>query len=225
MVALSEKRAGTVPIFDPTFATPLIYIFSVLEVNIAIVCASVPIFWPLVSSLAANKILVVQEIEIRTDRRASQGIGLTEHGTGEGFEDNSGRQSRMSTLIQCDLKPVRSSSRVRYGHRQKSSSASSINKSMGVDIELGRRVSQESQRNLAHHDSSASLSYTSSPGAKQSFDAPHSGSMTHYQDRYVQEWACPDFDNKEHGDGRGGGHTVNVEKAEVPYDHLRALEK
>ncbi|KAF2009687.1 hypothetical protein BU24DRAFT_358434, partial [Aaosphaeria arxii CBS 175.79] len=63
-VTLSTNRAGTVPILDMTYHTPPIYLFSVLEINLAIMCASIPIFWPLVSSIAANKILVVNEVEI-----------------------------------------------------------------------------------------------------------------------------------------------------------------
>jgi len=85
MFSLSTNRVGTIPYFDPTFHTPPIYVFSVLEVNVAILTASIPIFWPLVSSLAGNKILVVNEIEVRSSQRDSQ-MGLTQRTTTE--DDN-----------------------------------------------------------------------------------------------------------------------------------------
>ncbi|KAF1993834.1 hypothetical protein P154DRAFT_587718 [Amniculicola lignicola CBS 123094] len=126
MVALSIRRLGTVPNYDPTWATPSIYIFSVSEVNIAILCASIPIFWPLVTSFSSNKILVVNEIEVRTDSRESVGMGMGmgvslaeqgsafgyhENGSGKGLDDGiglglddktsgpCGRASRMNVVI------------------------------------------------------------------------------------------------------------------------------
>ncbi|KAF9697761.1 hypothetical protein EKO04_004531 [Ascochyta lentis] len=86
MIALCINRAGTVPILDMSYHTPVVYIFSVLEVNIAILCASIPVFWPIISSFAANKILVVNEIVVHVEEcpKASldgqPGIGLAEQG-------------------------------------------------------------------------------------------------------------------------------------------------
>ena len=247
MIALSLKRAGTVPYFDPTFATPAIYIFSVLEVDIAILCASIPIFWPLVTSLAANKILVVNEIEIRTDRRESQAIGLAEQGSGGAFAglgddgESKGRTSRMSTLIHgsdfkvplSNSRMVRSVSRSRYAHAHKPSSASSINKpmGMGISIELGHRQSQESQRKLAHPDSNGALSFESeSPDlGKRSEERGRNGSIVHYQDKYTQGWVCPDFESPTDANSSKGGvagaNAFETTVESVPFDHIGRLEK
>jgi hypothetical protein len=172
-----------VPVFDPSYATPSIYIFSVLEINIAILCASIPIFWPLVTSLATNKILVVNEIEIRTDvYRGSQNICLVEQGGIPGLDDQApgdcgGRISRMSTTAYGDDKAhtgklgrtpsklARERSRSRgFGHRRaKPSEASTSGKSIAIEVALGRRMSQESQRklNLTHQPSDGTLSLSS----------------------------------------------------------------
>jgi hypothetical protein len=197
LVSLSIKRAGTTPVFDPSFATPTVYVFSVLEVNIAILTASIPIFWPLVTSFAANKILVVNEIEVRTDRRGSAGNALETGGLrgnvavgvpGLEMDAGGGRTSRMSVsavgggleketlqlgqvgstvgnvTAGAAVKPVlhhtthsshsrltRSSSRTTRlaGHRPKTSSSGSVaTTGKSIPIELGRRISQESQRGL-----------------------------------------------------------------------------
>jgi hypothetical protein len=243
MIALSIKRAGTVPVFDPSYSTPAIYIFSALEINIGIMIASIPIFWPLVASLAANKILVVNEIEVRNDRRDSQNVALAEQGATEfsripdlDFDmDKGGRTSRMSVVVtgketgvpgklaRSASKLTKSSSRL---HKSKPSNSSS-----NKDIELSlSRVSQESQQNLnlSTKTSNNSLSLTSSspPENKSSMDL-RNGSVTHYQDRYVQDWVVPGFETPR-GVGlglTGTGNSTTVERAEIPFDHIRALEK
>ncbi|KAF2870406.1 hypothetical protein BDV95DRAFT_629553 [Massariosphaeria phaeospora] len=265
LVALSVHRAGTVPRFDVTFATPSIYIFSALEINIAILCASIPIFWPVVTGLTGNKILVVNEIEIRTDRRNSQNLPLTEQGSGGGGAysgipelDREGRTSRLSAMNPAKPdKPsfARSASRTAYIGRgdykhshshHASNSTSSLHKpnttTTTIGIELGARPSQDSHRNLAHQSSLGGLSLDSnSPlDGKKSLEAGRNGSVgggggQHYQSRYVQEWVLPGGGggagggNNGHGHGNGNGngnsYTTTVERAEIPYDYIRALEK
>lgn len=211
LVSLCIKRAGTTPVFDPSFNTPRVYVFSILEINIAILTASIPIFWPVVAnSFATNKILVVNEIEIRTDRRGSAGNALETGGLGgnvnvgmgmpcPGLEmDTPGRTSRMSVSavgnsasekggITATTRPrghthtrlnrspsskftstTRSSSRHAQGHRPKTSSSSLSSSVKSVPIELGRRISQESQRGLNptrmhHQPSSNTLALQDSP--------------------------------------------------------------
>jgi hypothetical protein len=237
MIALCVKRVGTVPYFDPTFATPAIYIFSVLEIDVAILCASIPIFWPLVTSLAPNKILVVNEIEIRTDRRESQAIGLAEQGSGGAFpsldrDEGNGRSSKMSTHIHgSDMKLTRTLSRYTPGHKPSPASSMTKTMGMGIGIELGHRHSQESQRNLAHHDSQGSLSFESnSPDlGKSSHEKERNGSIGHYQDKYTQGWVCPDFDSPTDSNdskrGGAGANTFETTVERVPFDHMGRLEK
>ncbi|KAF2116991.1 hypothetical protein BDV96DRAFT_490454 [Lophiotrema nucula] len=209
IVALAIRRAGTVPVFDPTYAAPAVYIFSVLEINIAILCASTPIFWPLVTSLAANKILVVNEIEVHTSRRSSQ--DTAERGTFVDIGENGGRTSRMSVMISGkESRLGRSGSKL---HRNNNPSTSSSNKG----IELGFRPSQDSSRGLQLKPSKSSF---------VSADAPRSASMDHYSDRFITDWAVPDFDkDSKGGNGRVETYTTTVERAEIPFDHLKALEK
>lgn len=232
VVALSIRRVGTVPVFDPTYATPTVYIFSVLEINVAILCASIPIFWPLVTSLAANKILIVNEVEIRTERR-SENIALAEQGSGTaGFTgipdldmDTDGRTSRMSIITgkldednftRKSPRRTRSTSRQRHGHQVSITS-----------IRGPGRASEDSQRNLklSHQTSNNSFSSASPPDARGPLEHSRNHSVTHYQDKYMQNWAVPDFDRGATGAGRGPTYTTTVERAEIPYDHIRALEK
>lgn len=69
LFCLTINRAGTYPVFDPSWYAPPIFIFSSLEVETAILCASIPIFWPIFKGLSRNKIFVTHEVEVRTERR------------------------------------------------------------------------------------------------------------------------------------------------------------
>jgi hypothetical protein len=237
MIALSVKRAGTVPVFDPSFSTPSIYIFSVLEINIAILCASIPIFWPLVTSLAGNKILVVNEVEVRTDRR-SQNIALAEQGGNFGaaaipdFDldiDSKGRTSRMSVinlakdapkLVRSASKLTRSSSKQHGRHRSKPSTASS-NKS--IHLGLSRQISGESQQSLHHQTSNGALSLTSSyPDQGSGLDLGRNGSVTQYEDQYLKDWDILDFNKSKKSDT---GNTTTVGRAPIPFEQINRLGK
>ncbi|OAK96931.1 hypothetical protein IQ06DRAFT_48439 [Phaeosphaeriaceae sp. SRC1lsM3a] len=142
LIALSINRAGTVPVIDMPYYTPVVYIFSVLEVNIAIIAASIPIFWPVISTLATNKIWVVNEIEVRVEETSRAGslstnddIDLGEHGkwTKLDAKDDFGGKNVVAQTYETS--PAR-------GHRHKTS----IGRTIG--LETGPRFSQESQRNL-----------------------------------------------------------------------------
>jgi hypothetical protein len=63
-----EHRTGTLPTYDPTWYAPITILLSMLEVHIASICASVPIFWPVVTE-KWDKIFVTQEIKITTEER------------------------------------------------------------------------------------------------------------------------------------------------------------
>jgi hypothetical protein len=209
MVSISIKRAGTVPIFDPTFATPLVYISSVLEINMTILCASIPIFWPLVVEGWRGKgILVVNEIEIRTDSYSSAAldVGLAEQGANVGtvgvpgleMEMNDGRTSRMSAMAYGREKEMggggfllsRSGSMLMRSGSKKHRSRPSVSSvhTRSASIGLGRRVSQESQcgLNLHHQPSEGTLSLSSSKSSPPSGPSPLERSLSRYQqDRYV----------------------------------------
>jgi hypothetical protein len=157
MIALCINRAGTVPVIDMTYYTPVVYIFSVLEVNIAILCASIPIFWPMISSFASNKILVVNEIVVhveeypKTSMDGQSGIGLADQAAFKSPPESPGavqqqQPSRLSTIARSfDRRPSRDSP----NHRSKGSIASTVGKTFSrTDNHRTARSSQESQYNL-----------------------------------------------------------------------------
>jgi hypothetical protein len=63
------KYNNTVTQYDFTWWLPEVLIFSCLEVDFAIMCASVPIFWPTVMA-AWTEIFVTQEVTVIHDRRS-----------------------------------------------------------------------------------------------------------------------------------------------------------
>lgn len=140
MVALGYNRAGTVPVLDMTFHTPVIILLGVLEVNLAIMAASIPIFWPLVAALTGNKIFVVNEVEIHVEQASrssfgsDRGINLSEQNKWKDGKDGFvGRSLSITTKAYTHNKPPPAH------HRHKPSNTSS----------MGRpRASQESTRNL-----------------------------------------------------------------------------
>jgi hypothetical protein len=69
LFCLTISRAGTYPVFDPSWYAPPIFISSSLEIETAILCASIPIFWPIFKGLRLNKIFVTHEVEVRTEWR------------------------------------------------------------------------------------------------------------------------------------------------------------
>ncbi|KAH3913948.1 hypothetical protein HBI56_055710 [Parastagonospora nodorum] len=152
LISLSVNRAGTIPIIDMPYHTPLIYVFSVLEVNVAIIAASIPIFWPVIANMATNKIWVVNEIEVRVEntvRGASFStngeIDLADQGPWTKLEDSKddygSKANRLSVITKTYERPA---SRTHHGH--KPSTASSNGRTMG--FETGPRASHESTRNL-----------------------------------------------------------------------------
>jgi hypothetical protein len=137
MVSLAINKAGTIPILDMSFHVPTVYIFSVLEVNIAIIAASIPIFWPVIVTLATNKIWVVNEIEIRVENNSrnslssSGEIGLSDQGSWSKIDDQHSTKGggRLSVLTKA------------YNHQSKHSTTSTRH-------DTGGRNSHESQRIL-----------------------------------------------------------------------------
>lgn len=161
MISLCINRAGTVPILDMSYHTPIVYIFSVLEVNIAILCASIPTFWPMISSFATNKILVVNEIVVhveeysKTSLDGQPGIGLAEQGAWKSPPESPSalqpqQPSRFSTIARSfDPRPSKDSAR-KSKHRSKNSIASSVGRAF-TRVEPDRsaiRASQDSQHNF-----------------------------------------------------------------------------
>lgn len=155
-ISLAVNRAGTVPVLDMSYYTPVVYIFSVLEVNIAILCASIPTFWPMISSLAANKILVVNEIVVhveeypKTSMDGRPGIALAAQAAFKSPPNSPGvpspnQSTHLSSIAHTFDRSKDSNSR--NTHRTRSSNASSLGNTFSRTEHM-HRSSQESQRNL-----------------------------------------------------------------------------
>ncbi|KAH9898802.1 hypothetical protein F4778DRAFT_771802 [Xylariomycetidae sp. FL2044] len=67
-----ENKAGTFPVMDPTWYGPKSIILAALEVDLASICASIPIFWPVIKE-NFNKIFVTQEVHITHQHRRLSG--------------------------------------------------------------------------------------------------------------------------------------------------------
>lgn len=70
------KYNSTDTMYDFTFWWPEVLIFSCLEIDFAIMCASMPIFWPTVMA-AWTEIFVTHEVTVSHDRNSR----YTERGT------------------------------------------------------------------------------------------------------------------------------------------------
>lgn len=203
MITLAINQAGTVPTLDMSFHTPIVFIFSVLEVNLAIITASIPIFWPVIATIATNKIWVVNEIEIRVESNSrnslssSGEIDLAERGSWtkiDSKDDHGGRTSRLSVLTKAY---DRTSSR---SHQHKHSNTSTISRALGQD--LCARSSNESQRILFP---------TSSREAGSSATLGING-----RDMWLAEA------NRQNALGTT---TTKIETADVPYEQIRKMER
>lgn len=84
-MTIVEHKATTYPTFDPTWYSPISIVLAAVEVDMAIVCASVPVFWPALRE-GWGKIFVTKEVEVsHADRRDST----------EGMELRSSRSSEL----------------------------------------------------------------------------------------------------------------------------------
>ncbi|KAF2035620.1 hypothetical protein EK21DRAFT_54601 [Setomelanomma holmii] len=71
---ISVTQAATYPYIDFTWWSPMMIILSCLEIDLAIICASMPIFWPIIEKSFAA-IFVSYEVNV-TEERVSDDYGL-----------------------------------------------------------------------------------------------------------------------------------------------------
>ncbi|KAI1745304.1 hypothetical protein F4680DRAFT_98753 [Xylaria scruposa] len=67
-----ETRAGTYPVIDPTFYGPQSIVLAALEVDLASIVASIPVFWPILTQ-SWNAIFVTQEVHVTHHHRRLSG--------------------------------------------------------------------------------------------------------------------------------------------------------
>lgn len=68
LVSILQHQVGTYPVDDPTWYGPITIILAVLEVDSASICASVPVFWPVLSK-QLGKIFVTREFAVTREDR------------------------------------------------------------------------------------------------------------------------------------------------------------
>lgn len=88
LVTIVEHKSATQPTYDPSWYSPITIMLGAIEVDIASICASVPVFWPILRE-RVNGIFVTQEIQIVREDRVN---GLFEMQRG-----HSGADSRQGT--------------------------------------------------------------------------------------------------------------------------------
>jgi hypothetical protein len=68
LYSILEHRAATIPYIDFTWWSPITLILSCLEINLAITCASMPVFWPHIEK-SITAIFVTHEIHMSEHNR------------------------------------------------------------------------------------------------------------------------------------------------------------
>ncbi|KAF9873324.1 hypothetical protein CkaCkLH20_09137 [Colletotrichum karsti] len=63
LVALIRSRAGTYPTLDPTWYASAPMALAILEIDVAAICASLPVFWPVIM-VGMGKIFVTHEVKV-----------------------------------------------------------------------------------------------------------------------------------------------------------------
>lgn len=90
-----KNRGDNLKTFDFTWWMPEYLIFSCLEVDFAIICASMPIFWPQVVAkwteiFVTKEVIVLHEDDIELDRPTS----LKSHRSTEGLTESSSLEGK-----------------------------------------------------------------------------------------------------------------------------------
>lgn len=68
LASIVQTQAATYPTFDPTWYGPTPIVLAALEVDIAVISAALPVFWPVLRSLKLN-ILVTREFKVSSEQR------------------------------------------------------------------------------------------------------------------------------------------------------------
>jgi hypothetical protein len=68
LYSIVTTRAATTPYVDFTWWAPMSILLSCLEINLAIICASMPVFWPVIEK-SVSAIFVTHEVHVTEHRR------------------------------------------------------------------------------------------------------------------------------------------------------------
>ncbi|KAF9870945.1 integral membrane protein [Colletotrichum karsti] len=72
LIGITHSRAGTYPTLDPSWYGCVPIVLAAVEVNLATICASLPVFWPALQ-LSLGSIFITKEIEITSEIRRFSG--------------------------------------------------------------------------------------------------------------------------------------------------------
>lgn len=75
LYSIVEHKAGLAPYPDFTWWTPISIVLTCLEIDLAIICASMPIFWPVMQK-SLSAIFVSHEIEVIETRIDDHGLAF-----------------------------------------------------------------------------------------------------------------------------------------------------
>ncbi|KAF2004880.1 hypothetical protein P154DRAFT_21289 [Amniculicola lignicola CBS 123094] len=107
LYTIIEHRAATKPYIDFTWWAPTSILLSCLEIDLAVICASMPVFWPVLEK-SFSQIFVTYEVKI-TEHRRYDNIELDNNGratslkTSSGASDEELRLTMMATKSQAEL--------------------------------------------------------------------------------------------------------------------------
>lgn len=70
LITLTDNQAGTFPTLDISWYACTSIVLSALEVNLATICASLPVFWPMIKdAISVRSITVTHEVAITREPR------------------------------------------------------------------------------------------------------------------------------------------------------------
>ena len=121
---------------DSTFYSPVPVILGSLEINVAVLAASIPIFWPVVKNLGFRNITVVNEVTVSSEPRANYTTGELDTGSG-GSERGESRAASVTMRKSEDLMRLGSSA----GWEEKSST--------NLGLCVGRKSDVEAQKQMS----------------------------------------------------------------------------
>ncbi|KAH7401563.1 hypothetical protein BKA66DRAFT_556005 [Pyrenochaeta sp. MPI-SDFR-AT-0127] len=90
LCAIISTRAATQPYIDFTWWSPTVIILACLEIDLAIICASMPIFWPIIEK-SLSAIFVSFEVEIVEEH-------IDDYGLAYELEHTEGRNGRIQSI-------------------------------------------------------------------------------------------------------------------------------
>ncbi|KAL1850117.1 hypothetical protein Daus18300_013045 [Diaporthe australafricana] len=135
--SIVETRAATLPTFDPTWYGTTPIVLSCMEVDIAAICASLPVFWPVIQKSIGSVIIVTHEVKITREQR------LTGDGSDQGVELR--RQRSEEVLLEDgDALPIQMN-RSSFGSGDYYRNSFTSKQQMGPVASLGRVTSTRVQ--------------------------------------------------------------------------------